>query len=69
MEDIEIRNRLMELEMAIDHHAKMLEDLSEMLIKQGKQIDRLQKQNDILKEALSQDVVKPLSEESPPPHY
>ena len=69
MEDAEIRTRLMELEMISDTHQRMLDDLNDAIIRQEKIIEHLQKQNEMLKEALSQDVVKPLSEETPPPHY
>lgn len=69
MEEIEIRTRLMELEIAAAHQAKMLDDLNEMVIKQGRLIELLQKQNKRLESLLTQDVVKPLSEETPPPHY
>lgn len=69
MKENEINLRLMELEMASDMHQRMLDDLNDAIIRQEKIIERLQKQNEMLKEALSRDVVKPLSEETPPPHY
>lgn len=69
MEEAEIRSRLMELEMASDTHQRMLDDLNEAIIRQEKIIERLQRQNELLKEALTRDIVKPLSEETPPPHY
>ena len=55
--------------MALDNQQKAIDDLSEMLIKQGKIISHLQKQNEWLKNNINQDVVKPLAEETPPPHY
>ncbi|MEE6206673.1 MAG: SlyX family protein [Alphaproteobacteria bacterium] len=69
MNDIELTNRLIDIEMALDNQAKTIEDLSEMVVKQGKLIDHLLKQNEMLRDALSTDVVKPLSDETPPPHY
>ena len=69
MEENEINLRLMELEMASDMHQRMLDDLNDAIIRQEKIIERLQKQNEMLKEALSRDIVKPLSEKTPPPHY
>lgn len=69
MEEQEIRNRLMDIEMTLDNQQRAIDDLSEMLIKQGKVIEHLQKQNEWLKNNLNQDVVKPLDEETPPPHY
>ena len=65
----EILNLLTDIEMALDNQQRAIDDLSEMLIKQGKVIEHLQKQNEWLKNNLNQDVVKPLDEETPPPHY
>lgn len=55
--------------MTLDNQQKALDDLSEVVVKQGKIIDTLLAQNSLLKSMLSQDIVKPLSEETPPPHY
>lgn len=62
-------NRLMEIEIALANQEKTLDDLNEVIIKQGKMIDILTKQMKLIKETLPQDLVKPLSEETPPPHY
>lgn len=69
MTEQEILNRLINIEMTLDNQQKAIDDLSEMLIKQGKIIDHLQKQNEWLKDNINQDLVKPLAEETPPPHY
>lgn len=69
MIDLEINTRLMNIEMTLDNQQKALDDLSEMVVKQGKIIDTLIKQNAMLKNILAQDIVKPQSEETPPPHY
>lgn len=69
MNDEELQNRLINIEMALDNQQKSIDDLSEMLIKQSKIIDWLTKQNEWLKNNINQDVVKPLDEETPPPHY
>jgi len=69
MANEDIKTRLMTIEMTLAHHQKALDELSEMVIKQGKMLDYLTKQNAMLQTALEQDVVKPLSEETPPPHY
>ncbi len=69
MHEQEIMERLVDIEMALDNQQKAIDDLSEMLIKQGKIISHLQKQNEWLKNNINQDVVKPLAEETPPPHY
>lgn len=69
MNEDELHNRLIDIEMALDNEQKSIEDLSDMVVKQGKILDYLLKQNEALKSAISQDVVKPQSEETPPPHY
>ncbi len=69
MIDLEINQRLIAIEMTLDNQQKALDDLSEMVVKQGKIIDNLTAQNNMLKNMLSQDIVKPQSEETPPPHY
>ena len=69
MNEVELQDRLINIEMALDNQQKAVDDLSEMVIKQGKLIDYLLKQNEALKSAMSQDTVKPQSEETPPPHY
>lgn len=69
MNEEELQNRLINIEMALDNQQKSIDDLSEMLIKQSKIIDWLTKQNEWLKNNINQDIVKPLDEETPPPHY
>lgn len=69
MNEQELNNRLIDIEMSLANLQKALDDLSDVVIEQGKQINRLQKQNEFLKNVITQDVVKPLSEETPPPHY
>ena len=69
MIDLEINQRLIAIEMTLDNQQKALDDLSEMVVKQGKIIDNLMAQNTMLTNMLSQDIVKPQSEETPPPHY
>lgn len=69
MSEEELQNRLIDIEMALDNKQKAIEDLSDMVIRQGKILDYLLKQNEALKSAIGQDVVKPQSEETPPPHY
>jgi len=63
--------RLVDIEMAISNLERTVDDLNEVIIRQGKDIAFLQKQNHYLTEALrnTQSVVKPLEEETPPPHY
>lgn len=67
--DSEVSIRLVNIEMTLDEQQKALDDLSDMVVRQGKLIDTLFKQNQTLKSMLNQDIVKPLEEETPPPHY
>ncbi len=64
-------DRFIDIEMAISNLERIVEDLNEVIIKQGKDIAFLQKQNHFLTEAIrnTSNVVKPLEEETPPPHY
>ena len=64
-----MENRLIEIEAAICSHEKSIEELSKIVFEQGKQIDKLIKLNKHLMNLIEKDVVKPLSEETPPPHY
>ena len=63
--------RFIDIEIALSNLERMVDDLNEVIIKQGKDIASLQKQNHYLTEAIrnTQSVVKPLEEETPPPHY
>lgn len=69
MKEEDLQARLIDIEMALDNQQKAIDDLSEMVIRQGKVLDYLLKQNEALKSEIEQDVVKPQSEETPPPHY
>ena len=69
MEEQNIEQRLIDIEMSLANQEKSLDDLNEVVIKQGKVIDLLLRQNKVLLEAMAQDTVKPQSEETPPPHY
>ena len=61
--------RLINIETLLAEHEKTLEELNEVIIEQGKQIERLAKQNQILLSKIEDEGVKPQSEETPPPHY
>ncbi len=64
-----LEERLIEIETALANQERIVEDLNSVVIAQGKMIDRLVKQNQYLMSVVDQDTVKPLSEETPPPHY
>ncbi len=65
------KERFMDIEMALSNLERMVDDLNEVIIRQGRDIAFLQKQIHFLTEALrnTQSVVKPEKEETPPPHY
>ena len=67
MEDFE--NRLIDIEMSLSELLKIVEDLNQEIIRQSKIITRLEKENKMLIESLKENPIKPLSEETPPPHY
>lgn len=63
------QDRLMQIEMTLANQEKILEELSDVVARQAAAIDRLAQQNKMLTNALKQSDIKPLSEETPPPHY
>lgn len=69
MTNNDIENRLIEIESALANQERVVEDLNQVIIEQGKHIDKLQKQIKYLVDNVDVNVVKPLSEETPPPHY
>ena len=64
-----IEQRLIDIETAIANQDRIIEDLNQVVILQGKQIDNLLRQNQYLISVIESDSVKPMSEETPPPHY
>lgn len=60
--------RFINIEMAIANLQKTVDELNEVVINQGHLIDKLHKENKVLA-GMIDDTVKPLSEETPPPHY
>lgn len=66
---LDLEERLIAIESALAVQEKYIDDLNQVVIEQGKKIDFLIKQNQYLLQTMNEDVVKPLSEETPPPHY
>lgn len=64
-----LEERLIAIEITLTNQERIIDDLNQVIIEQGKKIDFLQKQNKLLFERLDSETVKPLSEETPPPHY
>lgn len=65
----DLEERLIAIESALAIQEKFVDDLNQVVIEQGKKIEKLVKQNQYLLSNMNDDVVKPLSEETPPPHY
>lgn len=65
----DLEERLIEIETVLAVQEKFIDDLNQVVIEQGRKIDLLIKQNQYLLQTMNEDVVKPLSDETPPPHY
>lgn len=61
--------RLIDIEMAVANLQKTVDELNEVVIHQGREIDLLVKENKLLADMLKEENIKPLQEETPPPHY
>ena len=61
--------RFINIEMALANVERMLDDLNQVIIEQGKMIEKLSLQNQYRMNLAESDTVKPQSEETPPPHY
>lgn len=62
-------NRFIDIEISLANYQKIVDELNDIVIKQGRMIDVLIKQNEYLLGALADNNIKPLGEESKPPHY
>lgn len=62
-------NRITDLEIFVANQEKTIEEMNTEIVRLAKLTDHLLTQNKILLEALKESPVKPLSEETPPPHY
>ncbi len=69
MENSNLEDRLVKIEMNLTIQEKMLDELSDIIAEQAKTIDALKKQHEQLLQLWQENVVKPQSEETPPPHY
>lgn len=61
--------RLIDIEIAVANLQKTIDELNEVVIRQGREIDLLVKENKLLADMLKEENIKPLQEETPPPHY
>ena len=66
-----IEDRLLDLEVRITYQESTIQDLNDVIVRQQHQIDSLVEHSKRLKQQLENQgsAVRPLSEETPPPHY
>ncbi|MBQ9090190.1 MAG: SlyX family protein [Alphaproteobacteria bacterium] len=64
-----IQNQLTDLEIYVANQEKIIEEMNDELVRLSKIVETLVAQNKLLFEALKETPVKPLSEETRPPHY
>jgi len=66
---VNLEERLIEIESALANLEKIVDELNDVIVRQDKEIEALKKSNKYISELVEAEVVKPLSEETPPPHY
>ena len=64
-----MQERLNKIEICLSEQERILEDLNTEVLRLAKAVDTLEKQVERLKAEKEETLVKPLSEETPPPHY
>ena len=61
--------RLIDIEMCLAEQERILDDLNTEVLRLTKLVQELARQVENLKAGGTESLVKPLSEETPPPHY
>ena len=64
-----MQKEVIDLQIRLTEQERQLEDLNQEVLRLSKLVLRLEKQYTALQEAMQENLVKPLSEETPPPHY
>ncbi len=65
-----MEDRLIEVEKKLAFQENTIEDLNQMILDQNKRIDALKAQIKVLEYRMStEEFVKPIEDEEPPPHY
>ncbi|MBQ7413208.1 MAG: SlyX family protein [Alphaproteobacteria bacterium] len=64
-----MEQRLTDIEICLAEQERMLDDLNTEVLRLAKLVSALEKQVEMLKAERTETLVKPLSEETPPPHY
>ena len=64
-----MQEKIISLEMRLMEQDRQLDDLSKEVLRLSKLVERLSKECQAMRDAMQENLVKPLSEETPPPHY
>ncbi len=64
-----MQDEIVSLQMRLMEQDRQIEDLSKEVIRVSKLVEKLAKEWQNLRESRAENLVKPLSEETPPPHY
>ncbi|MDR2902803.1 MAG: SlyX family protein [Lactobacillales bacterium] len=64
-----IEARLTDLEISFSNQERIVDDLNDEVIRLSKIVEHLVGENKRLKLMIEESLVKPQSEETPPPHY
>ncbi|MDY6407611.1 MAG: SlyX family protein [Pseudomonadota bacterium] len=64
-----MQQRLNNIEICLAEQERILDDLNTEVLRLAKIVAGLEKQVEQIKAERSENLVKPLSEETPPPHY
>lgn len=65
----DIETRLMDLEVFASNQERVSDDLSAEVLRLNRRIFELERIIDRLKNEMNETLVKPIGEETPPPHY
>ncbi len=62
-------DEIVSLQMRLMEQDRQLDDLSKEIVRLSKVVEKLSKDCQSLRDSMAENLVKPLSEETPPPHY
>lgn len=60
---------MISFQMRLMDQERQMDDLSKEVLRLSKLVDKLTRECQNLRDAMQENLVKPLSEETPPPHY
>lgn len=64
-----MQKEIIDLQIRLTEHERQLDDLNQEVLRLSKLVAHLEKQYTALQDAIQENLVKPLSEETLPPHY